>query len=280
MTHATIVATDRDPLRKLVLKAIKTEGSDCNLNHIDVSGITDMTKVFHNTSFIGNISEWDTSRVQSMESMFSKSVFNGNISRWNTENVQNMQALFMDSRFNSDISGWNVSRVTNTQEMFRDSLFSGDLSAWELHSLTLPRDMFKNSVFQGGMPKIPVKQAGYLGGLPLSYRGSMNDYYSLATMMSFFKQKRWVDLYLERTFVKRIDRVHIEKLMQLNTPPKWCNDKALFNWVTNQQIVCDQLGLNDNEACSIVLQQYRSQRTATVLLDGDTNTADLFSIEA
>ena len=46
-------------LQDIILKRIKEEGNEVDLNDIDVSNITDMSDLFLRKDFNGNISQWD-----------------------------------------------------------------------------------------------------------------------------------------------------------------------------------------------------------------------------
>src|SRR5574344_1890217 len=95
----------KDELKTLINKTIEEQGTACNLNFIDTSLITDMSKMFFNSLFNGDISSWDVSNVTNMGYMFSHSKkFNGNISSWDVSNVTDMGSMFYNSKFNSDIS--------------------------------------------------------------------------------------------------------------------------------------------------------------------------------
>ena len=121
----------RDELQDLVMQRIRERGSNCDLNDIDVSSITDMSFMFGDSDFTGDISKWDVSNVKYMADMFANSKFNGDISKWDTSNVKNMSGMFAYSDFNGNISRWDVSNVENMSYMFIDSAFNGDISKWD-----------------------------------------------------------------------------------------------------------------------------------------------------
>ena len=82
-------------LKDIILQRIKTEGNKVDLNDIDVSNITDMSRLFLSTDFNGDISNWNVSNVTDMSSMF-----------------------YRCKSFNQDISNWNISNVTDKDNMF------------------------------------------------------------------------------------------------------------------------------------------------------------------
>ena len=108
----------KDKLRKIIKQKIESEGNECDLNDIDTSNITDMSKLFVYSHFNGDIYRWDVSNVTDMNSMFAYSKFNGDISKWNVSNVTDMEGMFRFSKFNSDISNWNVSNVISNIHIF------------------------------------------------------------------------------------------------------------------------------------------------------------------
>ena len=116
-----ITPKGKQELIKIIKDTISKEGPNCNLNFINVSNITDMSGVFSNSKFNGDISEWNVSNVKNMVYMFANSSFNGDISKWDIRNVKNMAGMFYNSTFNGDISGWDVSKVENMGSMFYNS---------------------------------------------------------------------------------------------------------------------------------------------------------------
>ena len=87
---------------------------DANLNNWDVSGVTNTSQMFRNTSI------------------------NSPLNNWNVSNVTNMNTMFNGvSTFNQDLSGWDVSKVSNgTNFMLNCTGFSTEnydklLIGWE-----------------------------------------------------------------------------------------------------------------------------------------------------
>ena len=63
------IPKDKDELRKII-DFYSKKYSKQSLNWINVSGITDMSHLFENTKYDGDISKWDTSNVTDMSYMF------------------------------------------------------------------------------------------------------------------------------------------------------------------------------------------------------------------
>ena len=99
-----IVVTTREELHEQIDRHIREYGEQCDLNHIDVSQVTDMRGTFAGSKFKGDISRWDVSNVTAMGYMFESSQFNGDISNWNVSNVNDMRVMFENAAFNGDLS--------------------------------------------------------------------------------------------------------------------------------------------------------------------------------
>ena len=103
----------KEELQDIIKQRIKDEGSEVDLNDIDVSKITDMSDLFLRKDFNGDISDWDVSNVKNMSEMFVNCFkFNKDISSWDVSNVTDMTSMFNGCKsFNQDISSWDVSKV-------------------------------------------------------------------------------------------------------------------------------------------------------------------------
>ena len=121
----------------------------------DLSGVMDMSHMFRESSFKGDISDWNVSSVTNMYWMFGESSFNGNISNWNVSSVTDMRVMFYLSPFNGDISKWNTSSVTRMADMFNNNAaFNGDISNWNVSSVTnMDRMFLSSSSFNGDISK-------------------------------------------------------------------------------------------------------------------------------
>ena len=80
-----IVVNSKDELKKLINQRIEQHSPKCDLNDIDVSKIKDMSLLFDNSPFIGDISKWDVSSVVYMRYMFDNSPLAKRKPRWYRE---------------------------------------------------------------------------------------------------------------------------------------------------------------------------------------------------
>ena len=140
--------TSKKDLQKIIVEAIKENGPNCDLNWIDVSGVTDMSFLFNFTEYLDylqakhfrdqypfncDISKWDVSNVKDMVSVCTE--FNQDISNWNVSNVKDMEGMFrFAKKFNQAIGKWDVSNVKLFNTMFFSaSSFNQDISNWKIN---------------------------------------------------------------------------------------------------------------------------------------------------
>ena len=60
----------KNELQDIIEQRIKEEGTNAHLNDIDTSNITDMSYLFSDSDFNGDVSGWDVSNVTNMSAMF------------------------------------------------------------------------------------------------------------------------------------------------------------------------------------------------------------------
>ena len=146
VAQTKIKATNKT-IKQIVKAELDRLGHDADLNHIDVSEVTNMKGLFScRIDFLGekyndinpNISKWNVSNVEKMNLMFCFCEnFNQDISEWNISNVKEMDFMFDGcTKFNQDISNWNVRKVESMCCMFRDCKnFNQDLYSWDVDNV-------------------------------------------------------------------------------------------------------------------------------------------------
>ena len=142
----SVIATD-DTIKDIVKDAMSKYGNEADLNFIQTYKVTDMSGLFMNTEFNGDISKWDVGNVVKMAEMFKDSSFNGDISKWDVSNVKYMEEMFSGaSKFNQDISKWNVTNVYDMSHMFSSAReFNQDISDWNVTNCEHMEYMFKDA---------------------------------------------------------------------------------------------------------------------------------------
>ena len=139
---------NKNELKKIIEETIKEQGPRCDLNFIDTSLITDMSELFKDSIFNGDISKWNVSKVRNMSGMFydAKS-FNQPIGDWDVSNVKDMSDMFYGAEsFNKPIGDWDVSNVRDMYGMFFwAESFNQPIENWNVSKVKNMRAMFKNS---------------------------------------------------------------------------------------------------------------------------------------
>ena len=157
-SDGTLSCIDED-INGAVLGLISINGEKCDLNILDVSRVTDMSRLFaDHKKFNGNISNWNTSKVTNMSNIFANSQFTKDISQWDVSKVTNMKQMFKNSKFDGDISQWDVSKVTNMSRMFQSSNFNSDINSWNVSSVINMDKMFSQSKFNSDVSNWDVSR--------------------------------------------------------------------------------------------------------------------------
>lgn len=122
----TLFPKDKTELMHMIDDEVVKNGPTCSLNHIDVSAITDMSGLFRQSIFDGDITGWDVSSVKDMSFMFEYADFTGknsDLSQWDVSNVDLMNYMFDHSKFNNrkSLNGWRVKKTAQTRGMFISS---------------------------------------------------------------------------------------------------------------------------------------------------------------
>ncbi len=87
-----MIAKDTKHLKSLIKLVIENSvlGYEADLNCIDTSLITDMSHLFFDSKFNGDISKWDVSNVTNMTDMFKDSPLKGNEPHWYKKIIYNV----------------------------------------------------------------------------------------------------------------------------------------------------------------------------------------------
>ena len=86
----------KEELYDIIVNTTKERGYNCDLNFIDTSLITDMSRLFMDYGFNGDISKWDVSNVKDMSNMLVGSYFNGDISKGDVSKVEDHFQMFKE----------------------------------------------------------------------------------------------------------------------------------------------------------------------------------------
>ena len=134
----------------------------------DLSGVTDMSEMFHDASFNGNISSWDVSKVTDMSEMFRNArAFNQPLNGWAVSAVTDMSYMFNGAQaFNQNISSWSVSKVTDMSHMFDLALAFNQNLFWDVSAVTDMSQMFFNARnFNGDISSWNVSKVTTMSGM-------------------------------------------------------------------------------------------------------------------
>lgn len=137
--------TNTESLNSMFRDALLT---NTDINHWDVSNITDMRSVFRGTQYDGPLNSWDVSNVNEMGNMFYGTPFNQYIGNWDMTNITNIAGMFEDAiAFDQDIGSWNTSNVEDMSDLFSGAIaFNRDISDWDVSSVDDMSQMFDGAI--------------------------------------------------------------------------------------------------------------------------------------
>jgi len=147
----------KEELQHIIYDEIE-QNPDADLNFIDVSKITDMSKLFSLDIVIPGVNhewlkkvrnikidKWDVSNVTDMSWMFADCInLDCDISDWNVSRCEKMYCMFREChKFNSDLGSWDVSKVENMGFMFTMCYeFNCNLGKWDVKEVKVMDHMF------------------------------------------------------------------------------------------------------------------------------------------
>ena len=126
------------------------------INTWDVSGVTNMFRLFNNCKYIStfndSVASWNVSQVTNMSYMFDNaSSYNQSLTWWNVSSVTNMSYMFNKaSSYNQSLASWNVSQVTNNDNFATNSpLCSHTLLPKAFINIDVCDNIIKDSTIKG-----------------------------------------------------------------------------------------------------------------------------------
>jgi hypothetical protein len=255
--HTIVHILDHSELRKRIDYEMALYGPNCDLNHLDVSLVREMSSLFAHSNFNGDISKWDVGCVEIMDSMFENSTFRGDLSNWDVAEVNTFVRMFKDSAFNGDISKWQLKRADTMLEMFKGSKFQGDLSHWDMSKIKETRRMFHNAAFAGDMSEVALRNySTYAKMFDQNFKGTLPFVGKLEDRFQSYGDMLGGAATLKK-YLKAVpfNTVHADVLLGSKTKPGWIKEKDYF-WVKEQQKVADNLGVVSSAMRRLLVQNF------------------------
>lgn len=262
-----IVVNDNAHLRELVAQSMAADGPLCDLNHIDVSNVTDFSDIFQGSDFNGDISEWTPTSAMCMNHMFASSQFTGDISKWRMPNLRSTMGMFQKSVFNGDISEWTFPTLSTAESMFALSKFNGDISKWDMSMARDFRGMFQRSAFAGDLSEWTLgRQAMFGGMLSVSFEGSLPKFKDLSDDMADCRTGVYETMFgggdkLQTYLARRpFDHSHAAFVMDIPAWHPWI-PKEDFVWLRSFRRTGLDLGMETGDIINAMVEQYRHYKT-------------------
>ena len=82
MNKLTIEVHFLTQLEEIIAQEIAENSVSCDLNHLDVSEMQDLSDAFKGSLFQGNVSSWQVNMIFDMRGLFADSSFAGDLSNW------------------------------------------------------------------------------------------------------------------------------------------------------------------------------------------------------
>jgi hypothetical protein len=117
MTTNTPIVTTNATIHTVVDQEIRRLGLHADLNHIDVSQVTDFSHLFTNSGFQGNMARWDVSNAVNMSRLFENAIFSGDLCLWDVSKVQSFDRCFHCNSGKANIQGWIIPPTANVEWM-------------------------------------------------------------------------------------------------------------------------------------------------------------------
>ena len=133
----SIVKATDETVHQIVKDALDRFGNDADLNHIDVSQCTDLSSLFYDAHFTGDVSKWDVSNVTDFEYCFCSNPFDGDLSNWDMSSAVDLNSMFnLAPKFKgTGLKNWSelLKNVKSTSHMFDkcQNLDGHELENWK-----------------------------------------------------------------------------------------------------------------------------------------------------
>ena len=142
----SIIKAENANIRKIINGELAALGRDADLNHIDTSSVSDMSYLFDNVGFLGDVSGWDVSNVTKFVYMFNKcEEFNCDLSKWDTTNLVKSSTMFRGcEKFEGiGLEKWEINKIEIADRMFEGCInFNANISAWDMRNCWSVEYMF------------------------------------------------------------------------------------------------------------------------------------------